>query len=215
MDNAGKMAGLPLPALHAVMTEPPDPREPTPYMRRLAASMSRSTDTLRTLPGRLSRSLAPSRRGKRRIWRDLQLLALALLPFVIAAVVMFSRGGHGSWVIVQASAPPWQADAQVDPRIRELIGEAVVFERKRVRAPGVFGCHDADYEQLELPPEGVFQGVLAAQGDAAGWSARLGLDAAQIDTLRVDCGNASVDYHRAGNVLMTLVDGSIVRLARR
>ena len=55
----------------------------------------------------------------------------------------------------------------------------------------------------------------AAQGDAAGWSARLGLDARQIDTLRVDCGNASVDYHRAGNVLLTLVDGSIVRLATR
>ena len=103
----------------------------------------------------------------------------------------------------------------MDPRIRELIGEAVVFERKRVRAPGVFGCHDANYTQLKLPPEGVFQGVPAAQGDAAGWSARLGLDTAQIDTLRVDCGKASFDYHRAGNVLLVLVDGSIVRLAPR
>lgn len=197
------------------MSQPDDPQEPTPYMRRLAASMARPGDTLRTLPGRLSRSLAPSGGGKRRVWRDLQLLGLALLPFVIAALVMFSRSGHGAWIIVQTSPPAWQAGMQVDARLRDLIGEQVVFERARVRAPGVLGCQEARYQQLNVPPEGVFQGALAGRADARERAAALGFAGPEIATLRVDCDNASFDYHRAGNVLLTMLDGVIVRLAMR
>lgn len=197
------------------MNQPDDPQEPTPYMRRLAASMARSGDTLRTLPGRLSRSLAPSGGGKRRLWRDLQLLGLALLPFIIAAVVMLSRGGHGAWIIVQTSPPPWQAGMPVDTRIRDLIGEQVVFERTRVRAPGVLGCQGARYQQIAVPAEGLFQGALAGRADALERVATLGLAGPEIATLRVDCDNAGFDYHRAGNVLLTMLDGVIVRLAPR
>lgn len=197
------------------MTEPSDPREPTPHMRRLADSISRSTDTLRTQPGRLSRSLAPSRSGRRRLWRDLQLLLLAMLPFVIAAFVMMSRSGHGAWVIVQASAPPWQPGAVVDPAVRALVGEQVVFERQRIRAPAPLACSAPRYQQVSVAPEGLFQGALSGIGDAADWRTRLGLTGPDIPTLRVDCHNSSFDYHRADKVLLVMLDGVVVRLSRR
>jgi hypothetical protein len=197
------------------MTEPSDPREPTPHMRRLADSISRSTDTLRTQPGRLSRSLAPSRSGRRRLWHDLQLLLLAMLPFAIAAFVMMSRSGHGAWVIVQASAPPWQPGRQPHPAVRALVGEQVVFERQRVRAPAPLACSAPRYQQVSVAPEGLFQGALAGRPDVAQRIATLGFTGPEIATLRVDCDNASFDYHRTGNVLLTLLDGVVVRLAPR
>jgi len=196
------------------MTEPSDPREPTPQMRRLAESIRRSGDTLRTLPGMLSRSLAP-RGGRHRLWYDLRLLGLALLPFVIAAVVMLSRGGHGAWVIVQAAPPPWRMEAQVDARIRAMIGEAVVFERTRVRGPELFACRQARYAEIGVEPAGLFQGALADDPEAAARAGTLGFEAMPVPTLRVDCDNASFDFHRNGDRLLTMIDGIIVRLVPR
>jgi hypothetical protein len=199
------------------MTESDDPRaSATPRMRRLAASMARSGETLRTLPGRLSRSLAPSVRGKRRWLRDIGLLLVALLPFVIAVVVIGSRGGHGQWTVLQVQRPNWlAAESPIDSRLRTLIGEAVAFERARVRAPAPLTCTDARYQQLTVPAPGLFQGALDGRDDAQTQARALGLDPGGAPTLRVDCDNASFDYHRAGDHLLTLVDGSLVRLARR
>ncbi|MFB9069329.1 hypothetical protein [Pseudofulvimonas gallinarii] len=197
------------------MSEPSDPREPTPHMRRLAASMSRSRDALRTLPGMLSRSLAPSAGGKHRIWRDLRLMLVALVPFVVAVVVMVMRGGHGAWVIVQAAPPPWQADAGIDPRIRELIGETVVFERTRLRGPDPFACKGARYREFDMAVQGVFQGALSDDPRLAQRAATLGLDGPEVRTLRIDCDNASFDFHRVDNRLLLMLDGAILRLVPR
>ena len=197
------------------MSEPSDPREPTPYMRQLAASMSRSRDTLRTLPGRLSRSLAPSSGGQRRVWRDLRLLLIALVPFVIAVVVMVMRGGHGACVIVQAAPPPWQPEARIGPQIRDLIGETVVFERRQLRGPAPLACRGARYEDVNVPPQGLFQGAFAGDARAAQHASTLGFDGPGVKTLRVDCENASFDFHHLDDRLLLMLDGAILRLVPR
>jgi hypothetical protein len=199
------------------MSDPGDPRaSATPYMRRLAASMARSGDSLRTLPGRLSRSLAPAGSGRRRRWRELGLLALALLPFAIAAAVTLARGGHGRWTVVQVQAAPWlDATAPAATHLRALVGERVDLARTQVRGPAPLACAGARYQVLAVPADGLFQGALAGRADAATQAAGLGLHELPASTVRVDCDNASFDFHRAGAGLVLLVDGAVLRLQRR
>jgi hypothetical protein len=197
------------------MSDPGDPRaSATPYMRRLAASMARSGEGLRTLPGRLSRSLAPSTDGRRRRWRDLGLLALALLPFVIAAVVMAARGGHGRWTIVQVQPARWLQPA-VAPPAGARVGDTVELARTRVRGPAPIACAGARYQKLAQPAAGLFQGSLAGRADAVAQAAGVGVTDLPAVTIRVDCDNASFDFHRAGADLVVLIDGAVLRLRRR
>lgn len=199
------------------MSDPGDPRaSATPYMRRLAASMARSGDGLRTLPGRLSRSLAPSPTGRRRRWRDLGLLALALLPFVIAAAVTGVRAGHGRWTIVEVRQAPWlEPAAPVAAQLQALVGGQIELRRNQVRGPAPLACTGARYQTLAQPAAGLFQGALAGRTDAAALAAGVGVIELPAVTLRVDCANASFDLHRAGAELVVLVDGAVLRLQRR
>lgn len=177
--------------------------------------MARSGADLRTLPGRLSRSLAPAASGRRRRWRDLGLLTLALLPFLIAAGVTLGRGGHGRWTVVQVQAAPWlEPTTPVAARVRNLVGARVELARSQVRAPAPLACSGARYQVLALPADGLFHGALAGRADAAALAAAAGLAALPADTVRVDCDNASFDFHRAGAGLVLLLDGAVVRLQR-
>jgi hypothetical protein len=178
--------------------------------------MARSGEGLRTLPGRLSRSLAPSTDGRRRRWRDLGLLALALLPFVIAAAVALARGGHGRWTIVEVRPAPWlEPAAPAAPTLRALIGAQIELARTQVRGPAPLACTGARYQSLAQPAPGLFQGALAGRADAAAQAARVGVVELPAATVRVDCANASFDFHRAGAGLVVLVDGAVLRLQRR
>lgn len=198
------------------MSDPGDPRaSATPYMRRLAASMARSGEGLRTLPGRLSRSLAPSPTGRRRRWRDLALLGLALLPFLIAAVVTGARSGHGRWTIVQVQPAPWlPAAATPNSPPSAWLGERIDLGRNRVLGPAPIACAGARYRTLAQPADGLFQGALAGRANAAAQAASVGVTELPADTLRVDCDNASFDFHRAGPGLVLLVDGVVLHLQR-
>lgn len=196
------------------MTDSRDPHDDaTPYMRRLAASMARSGEAMRTLPGRLSRSLAPTGGSRRR--RELLLMLVAVLPFAIALIAMNGRGGYGTWTIVDVGPPPWQPDAGVGPELRALIGQTVAFERDRVRAPSPLDCTGARYQEVEQPPEGLFQGALAERPDAAAQAATLGFAGSAASTLSIACDNATFDYHRVGDAALIMVSGAVLRLVER
>ncbi|MBX3726778.1 MAG: hypothetical protein KF823_12780 [Xanthomonadales bacterium] len=193
---------------------PRPPPEPSPQMRRLAASIARSTEVARTLPGRLSRSLAPTREGRKRRLANLALLGLALVPFVIAWATLHGRGGQGEWQVVQELAPPWTlATADPAPAPLGLLGARVRFDRHRVQAPSPLGCRRASYQWLQQPRAAAVLVALpdspAAQAESR--AAALGLPA-QVTTLRVDCGEARFDYHRVGDELLAVVGGRLLRL---
>jgi hypothetical protein len=90
---------------------------------------------------------------------------------------------------------PWAAPGtRIDPVYR---GKEVRFEAARVIAPPPIACAGAKYEWLFGGAEGLFEGNLPAP--AADAARRLGLGDGPFATLRVSCGNAGFDFHRAGN----------------
>lgn len=190
-------------------TPPPrPPPEPSPQMRRLAASIARSTAAARTLPGRLSRSLAPSREGRRRRMANLALLVVALAPFLVAWFTLQGRGGHGEWLVVDAQPlPGGEGAAAAGNAGPALLGSLVRFERHQVVAGAPLSCRRAAYQQLRQDRQ-----VVLATLDAG--AAGAGLPAI-VTTLRVDCGEVRRDYHRAGDDLLVRVDGLLLRLAPR
>lgn len=179
-------------------------------MRRLAASIARSTAAARTLPGRLSRSLAPSREGRRRRLANLALLVVALAPFLVAWFTLEGRGGHGDWQVVAVQALPGTAAAAAAGADRSgLLGSPVRFQRHQVQAEAPLACRRATYQQLRQDRQVVLAALDAgADGDAAGLPAI-------VTTLRVDCGEARLDYHQAGSDLLVRVDDLVLRLAPR
>lgn len=195
----------------AMDSQPPrPPPEPSPQMRRLAASIARSTAAARTLPGRLSRSLAPSREGRRHRLANLALLAVALVPFLVAWFTLEGRGGHGEWQVVAAQALPGRAGEGTAGRAGTgLLGSRVRFERHRVLAEAPLSCRRAGYKRLRQDRAVV---LAALQADAVVAAPDL---PAVVDTLRVDCGEARLDYHQAGADLLVRVDDLVLRLAPR
>lgn len=191
-------------------TPPPRSPEPSPQMRRLAASIARSTAAARTLPGRLSRSLAPSREGRRRRLANLALLAVALAPFLVAWFTLEGRGGHGEWLVVDAQALPGREGAAAAGNAGPaLLGSPVRFERHQVVAGAPLSCRRAAYQQLRQDRRIV---LAALPAQAAAFAAGL---PAVVTTLRVDCGGLRLDYHQAGDDLLVAVDGLLLRLAPR
>lgn len=187
----------------------------TPQMRRLAASIARSTETARTLPGRLSRSLAPSREGRQRRLRNLMLMVLALLPFLVALAVMNARGGHGEWVVVEDRVPPWQLATSGSSHSQSaLVGSRVRFERGRVRAEAPLACRRARYHWIRQSRSEVFPGLLPGGAGLGEAGAALDLPTT-LATLRVDCERGRFDYHQAGSGLLVLAEGRLLRLASR
>lgn len=182
----------------------------TPHMRRLAASIARSAETARTLPGRLSRSLAPTREGRQRRLRNLLLLGVALLPFLLAWATLDARRGHGEWLVEQELAAPRPGsatDAGAPPP--GLLGTRVRFERHRVRAETALACRRASYHWLRQPREEVLASLAPVGAGAMVAASEL---PAVVTTLRVECEHARFDYHQAGDDLLLRVDGYLLRL---
>jgi len=149
---------------------------------------------------------------------------LAACAFGVAALASATLAAQdryaGPWTIVRGDPAPWVGrGGVVDPaEVARLVGSEVVFEAKRIRGPWPLACAAPRYALAQVPPEGLFQGSLAAHGDpSAGADAlatRLGFAARPIATLGTGCEGA-IDFHATGDdELLFALDNVIYRLHR-
>jgi hypothetical protein len=117
------------------------------------------------------------------------------------------QGFAGAWRIVAAF------DLGLEPSASPLIGAEVAFAESRVAAPHPLGCGGARFEEVTVPPLGLFQGAFTEEAEAEAFARAAGLGLAAL-TLRVDCDTGSFDYHVAGGDLLLMLDGVILRLRR-
>jgi len=108
----------------------------------------------------------------------------------------------GSWRITEAVDPKGHP---ITPAPRS--GQVIAFRSDRVAGPAPFGCGHAQYENVTVPPQGLFQGALSA-ADRVVMVAQFTLPA-QIKTLRVTCDSGAFDYHVAGKRLLIMLDGQV------
>ncbi len=102
----------------------------------------------------------------------------------------------GRWTLMRPRPAPWAdttTTAGRDAAVARLSGAAVVFHADRVEGPSPLACANARYVFTAVPPEGLFQGSLPTP--AARAAARLGLTAARLPTLRVECDTGVFDLH--------------------
>jgi hypothetical protein len=111
----------------------------------------------------------------------------------------------GTWRIVDSEAAPWAGEALPPDgkAMKQLKGRSVTFAASRVSGPASLACSRPRYEIQEVPPEGLFQGVLAdpprpskppASLEEA--ARRLGMTSPTIPTLSVGC--SGIDFHLIG-----------------
>lgn len=118
-----------------------------------------------------------------------------------------------TWTLV-ASQPllPGRASALPWP-----LGTHWVLGGGALRGPQPLACEQAHQRLLRLPPQGLFQGAWQAEAaqSAAAQAAALGLHADAIATLRLDCANSSIDFHRRPDGrLLAALDGQVLVLSR-
>ncbi len=111
----------------------------------------------------------------------------------------------GTWRIVEAEAAPWagQASAPDAKAMKELKGKTVTFAAAKVSGPKALACAKPRYEIGAVPPEGLFQGTLAAPprpaqppANAADAARRLGMTTPTVPTLSTGC--AEIPFHLVG-----------------
>lgn len=101
------------------------------------------------------------------------------------------------------AAPPWPVGTRWMLLPAALIGPAPLL------------CLQARQSLLLTPPPGLFQGAwqIERPETAAARAAALGLQGRTVATLRLDCANASFDFHRnATGQLLTAFDGQVLVL---
>jgi len=111
----------------------------------------------------------------------------------------------GAWTIAGSSAAPWADPTHParSPESRRLAGKRVIFGRERVQGPPPLGCQKPRYKVEAVPPDMIFEGMLAEPREASpgGPAAALATaralgfdDPARITTL--DAGCTEVRFHR-------------------
>lgn len=101
----------------------------------------------------------------------------------------------------------------VDPGAQRFVGRTLSFRHGRVEGPFPFGCEEASYEALTVPPQGLFFGLLEAENPVQ-VAERFDVPM-QVETLRVTCEIGTFDYHRTGTRMMTMLDGVVHVLTRQ
>ena len=117
--------------------------------------------------------------------------------WTLAAVRPLHGKGSGT------ATPPWPLGTRWTLRSQALLG------------PAPLSCPHAQQRLLLTPAQGLFQGAWQDQTPeaAAAHAAALGLPGAAAVTLRLDCANASFDFHRGRNgQLFTALDGQVLVL---
>jgi hypothetical protein len=131
--------------------------------------------------------------------------ALLALGFAVAAHGADAPGKAfylGSWQIASAAVAPWvQSGAVPDAaESKTLVGKTLRFEAKRIVGPGILACPTLDYQLVQSPPEGLFQGALEEMQradksvDPAKLAQKLGFKPGPIQTLQTGCAN-ELDFH--------------------
>ena len=151
--------------------------------------------------------------------------ALAALGFLLplsAAPASAQGAFSGTWRIVDAAAAPWAGETSPpdEGAMRELKGKSLVFGAARVSGPEPLACAKPRYEIREVPPEGLFQGVLASPprpakppASAAEAARRLGLSTPTSPTLSVGC--SPFEFHLVGrNEALFALNNVVYRMRR-
>lgn len=113
---------------------------------------------------------------------------------------------YATWRLVLTRPAPWLEDTM--PLDRRLLGQSIVLDEDNLTGPHPLVCEDANVEILKMPPEGLFEGGLAAPADMAAHTQ--GFTDFPVETLRVACANASFDLHRVdGDTLLFALDNQI------
>lgn len=120
----------------------------------------------------------------------------------------------GRWIGIGVEQLPGSRRQPGPIERREAARSTLAFAASAFTGPEGIGCSNPHYTIVSLPPEGLFQGALASR-DAADDADRLGFPGSDIPTLRVDCDNASFDFHLAGPTsLRWALDGLIYTFER-
>ena len=115
------------------------------------------------------------------------------------------------WVLV--ASRPLQGSATPTPNW--AVGSRWTLRPATLTGPAPLRCEKARQQLLVTPPQGLFQGAWQAETEpsAAARATALGLPAQGAATLRLDCANASFDFHRdARGQLLTALDGQVLVL---
>ena len=154
------------------------------------------------LPEPLRTCLVPSQRRRNAAFSVLR----SLLPGILLALPAGAQDAFsGTWRIVASEAAPWVGETSPPDAkaMKALKGKTLTFAASRVSGPASLGCSRPRYEIRELPPEGLFQGVLAAPpppakppASAEEAARRLGMTSATVPTLSVGC--SGIEFHLIG-----------------
>lgn len=123
------------------------------------------------------------------------LRVLAALTLALAAAASARDDGMvGDWRVYRVQPAPWvESERELGPAALAL-GQRIVFEADGLSGPPVLRCERGQYQRLALPPEGLFQGGLP---DPRRNAEALGFAVGEVSSWRLDCANASFDFHLA------------------
>lgn len=124
---------------------------------------------------------------------------LSLPPAAVAAQPSAAPTApfEGRWRGIGAEVAPWSASGTQASTQNRLARSGLVFRNGAFRGLAPLGCSQPSFTVVPVPAEGLFQGGLAGR-DAADDADRMGFPDGDIPTLRVDCRNATFDFHLAG-----------------
>ncbi len=118
----------------------------------------------------------------------------------------------GRWRVAETQGAPWSPEAKATA---ELKSARIAFRRGALESRTLFGCSPAQYERLEMEPEGLFEGGLAGDKPAE-TAAKLGFGAKAV-SVRAGCPNKSFDFHLTadGKRLRIAIDNVIYSFRRQ
>jgi hypothetical protein len=131
-------------------------------------------------------------------------IALASLLLMLGATHPAQADNRlaGSWTIVKAEPAPWSDGKTYQPNradVSSYVGKRVVFAAERIDGPELLACTKPNYVMVEVPAQGLFQGMLDSAESSGGKTAEsaataLGFATRPIRTLQTSCMH-SIDYH--------------------
>jgi hypothetical protein len=120
---------------------------------------------------------------------------------------------RGEWRVSRGRHAPWIEAKDPVPDTTEWLRKRIVFEGKRVTGPKLLTCHDASYESIDFPAEGLFQGGLPEPAESA--ARILGIRAFPVPSVELNCETGIFDFHLVDRTTMLVaVDNVIWTLTR-